>query len=303
MTVSGPTSCGKTYFVKQLLQNSRFIQPTIQRIIWLYRRWQPLYDEIQRTVNPQVEFDQGIPVDLEKDSYLDPSVGNMIVLDDLMSTSARDPRITDLFTKGTHHRNLSVVVLNKNLYFSKDPTQRRNCHYLVLFNNPVDKQQIMTLSRQMYPGKGPYFIGKFEESTSKPYGYLLLDLKPTTLESKRLLSNVFKKQSPKNNEAIRTSKGIKAGQVSAVPYSYENYQSEQTYESVPSYDDCGVVLDCMHDLQRHIKQWCPENESLKRKRNYEDLDDQTSQKKNKQTLNGSDMIMTQIMIVRLTKGI
>ncbi|VDI83173.1 Hypothetical predicted protein [Mytilus galloprovincialis] len=36
MTVTAPTSCGKTFFVKQLLQNSRFIQPTIQRIIWLY---------------------------------------------------------------------------------------------------------------------------------------------------------------------------------------------------------------------------------------------------------------------------
>ncbi|VDI10866.1 Hypothetical predicted protein [Mytilus galloprovincialis] len=131
MTVSGPTSCGKTFFVKQLLQNLRLIQPTIHRILWLYRRWQPLYDEIQKTVRPYVEFIQGIPVDLEKDSYIDPSVRNMIILDDLMSTSAKDPRITDLFTEGSHHRNLSVVVLNQNLYFSKDPTQRRNCHYLV----------------------------------------------------------------------------------------------------------------------------------------------------------------------------
>ncbi|VDI44317.1 Hypothetical predicted protein [Mytilus galloprovincialis] len=32
MTVSGPTSCGKTFFVKQLLQNLRLIQPTIHRI-------------------------------------------------------------------------------------------------------------------------------------------------------------------------------------------------------------------------------------------------------------------------------
>jgi len=77
---------------------------------------------------------------LKKDSYLDPTVRNMIVLDDLMSTAAKDPRITDLFTEGSHHRNLSVVVLNQNLYFSKDPTQRRNCHYLFLFKNPVDKQ-------------------------------------------------------------------------------------------------------------------------------------------------------------------
>jgi hypothetical protein len=65
---------------------------------------------------------QGIRLDLEKDSYINPSVRNMIVLDDLMSSAATDPRITDLFTEGSHHRNLSVVVLNLNLYFSKDPT-------------------------------------------------------------------------------------------------------------------------------------------------------------------------------------
>ena len=35
--------------------------------------------------------------------------------------------------------------------FSKNPTQRRKCHYLVLFNHPVDKQPIATLARQMYP--------------------------------------------------------------------------------------------------------------------------------------------------------
>ncbi|CAC5404600.1 unnamed protein product [Mytilus coruscus] len=232
MTVSGPTSCGKTFFVKQLLQNSRLIQPTIQRIKWLYRRWQPLYDEIQKTVRPYVEFIKWIPVDLEKDSYIDQNVRNMIILDDLMSTSAKYPRITDLFTEGSHHRNLSVVVLNQNLYFSKDPTQRRNCHYLVLFNNPVDKQQIMTLGRQMYPGKGPYFLEKFEESTSQPFGYLLLDLKPTTPESNRLFGNVLQQQLAKTNEVIPTTNNIKTDQHSAVPYSYEDNTSEQTYEII-----------------------------------------------------------------------
>jgi hypothetical protein len=62
----------------------------------------------------------------------------------------------------------------QNLYYSKDPTQRRNCQYLVLFNNPVDKQQIMTLGSQMYPGKVSYFLQKCEEATTRDYGHLLL---------------------------------------------------------------------------------------------------------------------------------
>ncbi|CAC5384203.1 unnamed protein product [Mytilus coruscus] len=192
MTVSGPTSCGKTYFLKQLLQNLDTVSPKPQRIIWLYRRWQPLYEEIKNTVLPRVQFIQGIPLDLENDSFLDPTERNLIILDDLMSTAAKDPRITDLFTEGSHHRNLSVVVLNQNLYYySKDPTQRRNCHYLVMFNSPIDKQQVMTLAKQMYPGKVSYFLNKFQEAIKQPFGYLLVDLKPTTLETLRLRANIL----------------------------------------------------------------------------------------------------------------
>ena len=110
----------------------------LQRIVWLYKRWQPLYDEISRTVVPRVEFVRGIPYDLDGDHYFDPRIRNVIVLDDLVSTAAKEPRINDLFTKGSHHRNLSVVTFNQNLFFVKDPTQMRNCHYLVLFNHPVD---------------------------------------------------------------------------------------------------------------------------------------------------------------------
>ncbi|CAC5375842.1 unnamed protein product [Mytilus coruscus] len=100
----------------------------------------------------------------------------MIILDDLMATSAKDSRINDLFTEGSHHRNLSVVVLNQKLYFGKDPTQRRNCQYLVLFNNPIDRQPVMTLGRQMYPSRSDSFLRKFEEAKSRPYGFLLVDL-------------------------------------------------------------------------------------------------------------------------------
>lgn len=81
---------------------------------------------ILKLVMPQVEFIQGIPVDLDQDNFFDTKVNNMIIIDDLMSLSAKDPRINDLFTEGSLLRNLSVIVLNQNLYFRKNPTQRKN---------------------------------------------------------------------------------------------------------------------------------------------------------------------------------
>ena len=89
-------------------------------------------------VYPPVEFVQGIPTDLDEDDYFDSKVNNLLILDDMMSVSAKDTRITELFTEGSHHRSLSVISINQNMFASKDPTQRRNCHYLVLYNNPID---------------------------------------------------------------------------------------------------------------------------------------------------------------------
>lgn len=127
--VSGPTYSGKTYFVKMLLQHCKTkISPPPERILWLYKRWQALYDVIKTNVYPPVEFIQGIPLDLEQDFFIHPRTRNLVILDDLMSTAAKDSRINELFTEGSHHRNLSVIAINQNMYYNKDPTQRRNRH-------------------------------------------------------------------------------------------------------------------------------------------------------------------------------
>lgn len=274
---SGPTSCGKTFLVKKILQNHK-ITPWPQRIIWIYRRWQPLYDEIKRTVWPNVEFVQGIPIDIDKDSYLNPAIRNLVVLDDVMASSSKDSRVTELFTEGSHHRNLSIIAINQNLYFSKDPTQRRNCQYMILFNNPIDQQQIMTLARQMYPGKTGYFMDKFHDAVNKPYGFLLLNLKPTTPDNERLLSNVI--DTNKEDDVIPKNITINSDEAEKIYHNDEDYSTEQTYTNMPSCDDCGVVLDSMHDLQRHIKSWCPENETLKRKREEADDEDKNVKRMN-----------------------
>lgn len=127
--VSGPTCSGKTYFVIMLLQHCKTkISPPPERIMWLYKRWQPLYDVIKTNAYPPVEFIQGIPLDLEQDSFIHPRTRNLVISDDLMSTAAKESRINELFTEGSHHRNLSVIAINQNMYYNKDPTQRRNCH-------------------------------------------------------------------------------------------------------------------------------------------------------------------------------
>ncbi|GFV60524.1 uncharacterized protein TNCV_3471591 [Trichonephila clavipes] len=54
--------------------------------------------------------------------------------------------------------------------------------------NRRDKSQITHLGRQLYPRKVKFFQECYADATSKPYGYLLIDLKPETDESLRVHS-------------------------------------------------------------------------------------------------------------------
>ncbi|WAQ96109.1 hypothetical protein MAR_028799 [Mya arenaria] len=289
MMISGPTdelrsityhslhisACGKTTFVKDVLQNHKSrIQPTVQRIIWLYKRWQPLYSIIRESVLPRVEFVQGIPTDLADDDFFDPRFNNLLILDDLFSDAGKDKRINDLFTEGSHHRSLSVVSINQNLFGTKDPTQRRNCHYLVLFNNPVDRQSVMVLARQMYPGHMDKFMHTFAKATKYPYGYLLVDLKPFTVENDRLKyvskPKRFYQESELPNSTnhllecpctvIKKDKLLETNHSSVgVQTVHIDDQGEAMAEKGQPCDDCGLLFDSAHDVQRHVKRgWCPE---------------------------------------------
>ena len=67
----------------------------------------------------------------------------------------------------------------------------QNSHYLVLFKNPRDKLQILTLAKQMYPGQTDLFLNQYEEAVKRPFGYLLIDLKIDTQDNCRLRTNVL----------------------------------------------------------------------------------------------------------------
>jgi hypothetical protein len=66
-----------------------------------------------------------------------------------------------------------------------------NAHYIVLFKSPRDKQQISMLARQVNPGRVQEFMRSYEDATSRPHGYLMLDLKPTTDDQQRLKTNIL----------------------------------------------------------------------------------------------------------------
>ena len=142
---------------------------------------------------PAIEFVKGIPESLENDFYLDVDIRNLIVIDDQMIEAGKDNRIVTLLTKGSHHRNLSVIYIVQNLYQQGkgNRTITLNSHYLALFENSRDKLRILTLAKQKYPSETAWFIKEYEKTVPRQFGYLFVDLKPTTPNRCRLRTNVL----------------------------------------------------------------------------------------------------------------
>ena len=62
---------------------------------------------------------------------------------------------------------------------------------MVLFNNPIDRQQVATLAKRIHPSKSAFFMKRFERATTYPYGHLVIDLKSDTPEKARLHTEIL----------------------------------------------------------------------------------------------------------------
>ena len=189
--------------------------------------WQPTYTQLLMMI-PTIEFVKGIPESLENNSYLDVNIRNLIVIDDQMIEAGKDNRIVNLFTKGSHHRNLSVIYIVQNLGTKAKATEASglDSHYLVLFKNPRDKLQILTLAKQMYPSQTACFIKEYEEVVRRPFGYLFVDLRPTTPDRCRLRTNVLPGEE-------RFDKGFEENRISQQLLQYLKQQTLMVPPSIP----------------------------------------------------------------------
>ena len=116
------------------------IEPAPTRIWYCYGEYQPIFN-----THTHVHFHEGLPQ--LSDEVFDGHQPSMIVVDDLMSET--NQLVANIFTKISHHRNVSVLYLTQNM-FDKNKYARTislNAHYLVLFKNPRDAGQFAALAR------------------------------------------------------------------------------------------------------------------------------------------------------------
>ena len=143
------------------------VEPSPSKIVYCYGEYQQLFCRY-----PRITFHQG----LQNIEDFDGSEPTLLIVDDLMQET--NETVVNLFTKGSHHRNVSVIFLAQNLFpknkFAR--TMSLNAHYMVLFKNPRDASQFANLARQMYPKTSQFAIEAYKDATREPYSYLLIDL-------------------------------------------------------------------------------------------------------------------------------
>lgn len=181
---SGATLSGKTTLVMKILEklNSIFDKP-VHRIIWCYGIKTESLPQ-----HPMIELIEG-PPDMK---MLEGKDHKLLILDDLMSYYMKNKaELNNLFTRVAHHCNCSIINIVQSL-FAQDRTARANSTYICLTKSTGDTLQIQNFSRQIFPGKSSFFWEAYRDAVNlNPYGYLMIDLHPTTPDNRRLCTNIF----------------------------------------------------------------------------------------------------------------
>lgn len=188
--VIGPSSSGKTVFTAKLLTNNLNLFATRpKRVVYCYGAWQDKFETMQKK---GIRFHEGIP-DSEQLPKWFPE-GGVMILDDLMQEAGKDKRVLDLFTKYSHHQNVTVLYLCQDMFppgkYAKSIS--RNAHYIVAFKNPRDQLGFRNVVLQAFPNQWKAVQERFQQVTDQPYGYMVLDLHPGSSDKQRLLSHVLK---------------------------------------------------------------------------------------------------------------
>lgn len=118
--------------------------PSHEKNIWCYKRKQPLFSEMKKTIL-HIVFLQELPENLNDDSFLDSRYPSFYILDDLMSNAINSQGVSKLFVEGSHHTKLSVSYIVQNAFsMLKDSrTFSSNSEYIVLFENPRDRPYLV----------------------------------------------------------------------------------------------------------------------------------------------------------------
>lgn len=190
----GPTNVGKSSFVFQLLKHAdgAFTKP-IKAIYYCYSVDQPLFAEMEKAI-PTINFYKALPTPVELETWHMTEPGDKIlVIDDMMSESAKSKDIVDIYCKYAHHYKFFCFLICQNAFCPgrEFRTISLNTHYFFLFRNNRDQLQMEILGRQIFGSQVKYFLDSFKKATAEKFRCLLVDLSPHSDPKYKIRTNIL----------------------------------------------------------------------------------------------------------------
>jgi len=193
-SLSGTSGSGKTSWLYKLLLHKEelFPQNPPQKVLYCYGIWQDLFSKMENDIK-NIIFHEGLPSSSQIDDICSNNAHNIIVLDDLMHEVVKNSDIELLFTRGAHHKMLSIIYINQNMFMQGKNAKsiNLNCHYLILFRNPRDTSQIKRLGQQIFAGESKLLVDAYKDCMQEAYSYLVIDLSPNAEHKHRLRTKIF----------------------------------------------------------------------------------------------------------------
>jgi hypothetical protein len=187
--ISGPSRCGKTFYVSELLENiESFAKEPPETVLYVYKIWQSKFDEMKTVVDLFVEDNENVIQQIKE-----VSLGQRIfvIFDDLINSKSLVD-IATLFNVDGRHMNMSMAFLSQRMFVNNEYFRQisQNCDYFCVFKNPRNSSEIRTLAQQLTPGSLG-LIEIYKEATKSPFSYLFINLTQECNIKVKYLSHLF----------------------------------------------------------------------------------------------------------------
>ena len=183
MSVVGLSGFGKTRLISKMLASPTTFKPTLGKIYYFYKEYQPLFKEKQDKIE-DIEFLPSLEFEMIKNLET-----CLLVFDDSGEEIYQEKEFVKLAVSG-RHKKVNCIFVKHNLFHQSkwSRTIDLNTTHIILFKSPRDVQLIDVVGRQL--NNTEFIRDCYKKATNEPFGHFMIDFDPRTSDSLRCCSNV-----------------------------------------------------------------------------------------------------------------
>lgn len=177
MLIGGPTKSGKTTLLMRLLrERGQMFSHPFEKIYWFYKMENSIRQARQEF--PEINYVEG-HVSNKFVEGLDIDSHKMLIMDDmqeLVANSKSLEALMNIFTRDSHHKNLTVIFLVQDLFMKNMHKVARQCENVIAMSNGSSGSNIMNMGRRQFgPGTAPFIKWALTQvRLQSTHGYLCL---------------------------------------------------------------------------------------------------------------------------------